>query len=86
MKLEIGGGTRNLGQDWVNLDLCESADIRHDLDIMPWPLQDDSVDRVYSSHCIEHVDDPVSFLKEITRVGKPGCHVEIRCPAPHSEM
>ena len=86
MRLEIGGGDRNLGQDWVNIDLCETADIRHDLDIMPWPIEDDSVDAVYSSHCIEHVRHVIGFLNEVVRIGKLGCHVEIRCPAPFAEL
>ena len=86
MMLEIGGGTLPLGGDWVNIDQCETADIRHDLNEVPWPIQDEEVAAIYSSHCIEHVKDPHSFLRECVRVGKVGTVVEIRCPAPHSHL
>ena len=86
IKLEIGGGTRNKGGDWVNLDLCETANIKHDLNVLPWPVDTDSVAECYSSHCIEHVKDPTSFLREVARVCKVGAVVEIRCPDAGSEM
>lgn len=86
MRLEIGGGTLQRGGDWVNLDIIESADIRHDLNVTPWPLADESVDEIYSSHCIEHVDDPCVFLNECARIGKIGCKIEIRCPAPTAHL
>lgn len=85
-QLEIGGGTRNRGTPWINLDQIESADIRHDLNVLPWPIESDSVDAVYTSHCIEHVRCPVQFIYEICRVCKVGATVEIRCPDACSEM
>lgn len=87
MKLEIGGGNDFArGGDWVNMDQLERADIRHDLNVIPWPLADDSVDEIYTSHCIEHVTCPIGFLHECTRIGKIGCPVEIRCPSPYSDL
>lgn len=87
MKLEIGGGNDFArGGDWVNMDQLEGADIRHDLDVRPWPLADDSVDEIYSSHCIEHVKCPIGFLHECTRIGIVGCKIEIRCPSPYSDL
>lgn len=86
MKLEIGGGNRNLGGDWRNVDLCDTADVRHDLNVLPWPFSDESVDELYSSHCIEHVDCPLNFVREVARICKVGAAVEIRCPDASSEM
>lgn len=86
MKLEIGGGVKPLGGEWVNLDLIAAADIKHDLNVTPWPLDNDSVDAVYSSHCIEHVDNPYVFLNEVARICVIGAPVEIRCPAVASDM
>ena len=87
MKLEIGGGANFArGAGWVNLDMCPEADILHNLDIMPWPLADDAADEIYSSHCIEHVEDSNSFFFECARIGRIGCTIEIRCPAPFSEL
>ena len=87
MKLEIGGGKDFAkGDGWVNLDQLEGVDIQHDLNVRPWPLADDSVDQIYSSHCIEHVQCPIGFLHECARIGKVGCPVEIRCPSPYSDL
>lgn len=87
MKLEIGGGNDFArGDGWVNLDQLEGADIRHDLNIRPWPIEDNSVDAIYTSHCIEHVQCPIGFLHECARIGKIGCPVEIRCPSPYSDL
>lgn len=86
MKLELGGGTRSCGDGFVNMDLCETADIRHDMTCRPWPLADDSVDAVYSCHCLEHLDGALPTLHEICRVCKVGAQVEIRVPFPTSDM
>jgi SAM-dependent methyltransferase len=86
MKVEIGGGIRALGDGWLNVDLCAGADVKHDLNVTPWPFADETVDALYSSHCIEHVDCPVTFLREVARICKVGATVEIRCPDPTSEM
>ena len=77
MKLELGGGVKPRGQGFINMDWNPVADICHDLMVKPWPLADDTVHEVYSSHCIEHLEDPMSILQEIARVGVVGCPVQI---------
>lgn len=86
MKLEIGGGYRPRGDGFVNLDRIPEADIIHDLEVRPWPVEDNTVVEVYTSHCIEHVVDPVAFLNECCRVCVIGAKMEIRCPAPFAEL
>ena len=86
LKVEIGGGTRNRGGEWVNVDQCPTADMLHDLNVAPWPFADESVDSFYSSHCIEHVQNPIMFLRETARICKIGAEVEIRCPDALAEM
>lgn len=86
MKLELGGGTKPRGDGWLNVDLVDSADIRHDLTVRPWPVADDSVDAVYSSHCLEHLTEPMAILHEVCRVCRIGALVEIRTPHPTSDL
>lgn len=86
MKLEIGGGDRAKGNGFVNIDIIHCADIVHDLNNVPWPIDDNTVEEVYTSHCIEHVKNYFDFLHEITRVCKEGATVQIRCPDGLSEM
>lgn len=86
MKIELGGGDFSKGGDWVNVDISPKANVVHDLNVAPWPFDDESVDEIYSSHCIEHVDDPAVFLNECARICKVGARIEIRCPAPTAHL
>ena len=82
MKLELGGGDFSHGEGFLNMDLNPVADIIHDLEKFPYPFENDSVDELYSSHCIEHLEDPIQVLREIARICKLGAKVEIRVPHP----
>jgi len=42
------------------------------------PFRDDVFEKIYSNHVIEHVPDPVKFLREVIRVAK--AKIEINCP------
>lgn len=90
MKLELGGsgwnGRHSRGDGWVNIDLHEAADVRHNLESLPWPFADDSIEAVYSSHCLEHLANPHSICREIARVCKAGAPIEIRVPHPNSQL
>ena len=44
------------------------------------PFADESQDYVYSSHCLEHIKDPMTPLKEWFRVVKTGGHLVITVP------
>jgi hypothetical protein len=86
VRVEIGGGTRNRGPGWLNVDQCQGADIQHDLNVFPWPIADASADELYSAHCIEHVKSPIAFCREVARVCRVGATVELRCPDACGEM
>jgi len=86
MKIELGGGDLPRGDGFLNVDAKDIADIQCDFDIHPWPFADESIDEVYSSHCIEHVKSGTGFFREIARICRVGALVEIRCPDLNSEM
>ena len=80
--VELGAARREGVADWVTLDLNGTADIRHDL-TRPLPFPDASVDRVYSSHVLEHFTYPTELLpllRECLRVLKPGGVISAAVP------
>ena len=54
----------------IDIDKNSQADILHDLNSFPYPIEDDSIDKIYAKHIIEHLDDPKRFIKEISRILK----------------
>jgi len=52
----------------------------HDLNVVPWPLTNGSFDRVVAEHILEHMADPMAFLREIHRVASIGALIEIEVP------
>ena len=86
LKVELGGGTRAFGNGFANIDVDPAADFQWNLDETPYPFPDDSVNEVYSSHCLEHLECPHRTLKEIARICCVGSRVEIRVPHPASHM
>jgi SAM-dependent methyltransferase len=43
-------------------------------------VEDDGFDFLYSSHCLEHLDDPYEALRNWIRVVKPGGHLIVNVP------
>jgi predicted SAM-dependent methyltransferase len=60
-----------IGIDIVN---CKGVDIVHDLTVFPYPIEDESVDAIFSSHFVEHLDgfERMKFFDECYRILKPG--------------
>jgi SAM-dependent methyltransferase len=63
--------TKVIGVDIVN---CEEVDKVHDLTKFPYPFKDESVDAIFSSHFVEHLDgtERMKFFDECYRILKPG--------------
>lgn len=71
MRLNLGCGWKKLN-GYVNVDVCDDPDLTVDLNKFPWPWEDNSVNEVYSSNWLEHVENIFLTLLEIHRVLKPG--------------
>jgi SAM-dependent methyltransferase len=67
---------------WTNLDIAElpGVDVVHDLDIVPWPLEDGSFDYVECFDILEHVKELPDAMRELHRITAPGARVQIRGP------
>ena len=58
----------------VDIAKCDDADVIHDLTKFPYPFKDESVDAIYASHFVEHLDgtERMKFFNECYRILKPG--------------
>jgi SAM-dependent methyltransferase len=58
----------------VDIAKCEGVDKIHDLTKFPYPFKDESVDAIFSSHFVEHLDgtERMQFFNECYRILKPG--------------
>lgn len=78
--VELGSGSRRLGQRLINIDLFPSPEVDVVADIMHVPLIGECVDYVILDSVIEHVPDPVAVISEAHRILKPGGKLFINCP------
>jgi ubiquinone/menaquinone biosynthesis C-methylase UbiE len=67
------------GSIGVDKTYLEGVDIVSDL-FKGLPFKDNSVDLIYCSHFLEHVDDFFYFIEELHRVLKPGGKIKASVP------
>ena len=79
--LNVGCGSLRhddaVGIDW---DPDSAADVRHDLNDLPWPFEDSRFENVRLEHVLEHLADPDRVLREAHRVCKAGGTVRVVTP------
>lgn len=79
IKLDIGPSYYK-AKDFIGLDILRSAGVDVVGDARCMPLRTSSIDEIYSSYCLEHIDDQLAVLKEIHRVCKSGATVRLILP------
>ncbi|HHZ65327.1 MAG TPA: methyltransferase domain-containing protein [Flavobacteriales bacterium] len=69
MKLHLGCGKRNFGDEWVHVDGGDHPHL-HSSDITSLPFEDNSAELIYASHVLEYFDreEAQEVLKEWHRV------------------
>jgi len=79
--LDIGCG-RNKTPGAVGMDriALPGVDVVHDLNLFPYPFEDESFDEIHVTHVIEHVDSIVRTMEEIHRLAKANAKVVIVTP------
>jgi len=79
--LELGSGVKLGKNGWVTVDFDSGCDIRWNL-LVPLPIPDQSVDRVYCSHVLEHFfyPDLINLIKEVHRILKKGGSFSVCVP------
>lgn len=81
LKLNLGSGPQRGAGEWLNCDILEGADVVVDLS-KGIPVDDCSLDLVYSSHFFEHLSyHEVCFvMQECYRILKPGGSFSVCVP------
>jgi hypothetical protein len=57
VKLDLACGNSKTDESYIGIDIAEtpSADITMDLQNFPWPIESNSVDKIFCSNYIEHI-------------------------------
>ena len=90
MKLNLGSGSKII-DGYTNVDKFDyyKPDIVHDLEVTPYPFEDNSIDEILLSHVLEHIgQDPNVFnniIKEFYRICKNQSVIDIRVPHPRHD-
>lgn len=86
-KLNLGCG-EDYRADCVNLDILDNVkkDIKHDLNIYPWPFDDNEFDVVYCIDVLEHLEKPAKAVEEMHRICKNNAKIIIRSPHFSSQV
>ncbi len=88
LKLNLGCGETRF-QGFVNADKYGTPDVKVDLEVFPWPWDDNSVEFIRMNHVLEHlgqhIDVFLGIIKELYRVSAPGSKIEIAVPHPRHD-
>lgn len=88
LKLNLGCGASRL-PGFVNVDKFGDPDVRHDLEVFPWPWETSSVGEVVLSHVLEHLgqttDVYLGVIRELYRVCAPDATIHVVVPHPRHD-
>ncbi len=83
LRLNLGCGEKRL-EGYINVDKYGDPDVKHDLEVFPWPWEEDSVGAILLIHVLEHLgqdtDVYLKIMQEIYRVCRPEATVRIVVP------
>lgn len=68
------------GQTTLDIIKASCVDIVHDLNIFPWPFEDNSFTRIAARHVVEHLNSLIDFMNEAWRILTPGGTILIETP------
>lgn len=90
IKLHLGCGNKKIS-GFVNVDKfpTDACDLTVDLEDLPWPWEDNSVDEIKMVHVLEHIGQSsetyLGIIKELHRVCANDAVIEIHVPHPRHD-
>src|SRR2546428_9543428 len=81
MKLYFGCGKHRV-EGFIGVDKIRTAqvDVVHDMNVFPYPFDDDTVEEVLLINILEHFPDIIKVMEEIWMICKPGAIIRIMVP------
>lgn len=80
-RLDVGCGRDKMpGAIGMDINPRSGADVIHDMEVTPWPFENDAFDYIRAIDVLEHVDNFIPAMEEIYRIARPNAEVEIRMP------
>ncbi len=71
---------------YIGIDITQNASNTVDV-VVPMdealPFDDGSIDTVLSTQVLEHVSEPEVYLREVSRILRPGGHLILSCPGSY---
>ena len=82
IKLDLGCGPRKISPDFIGIDNSKmpGVDLRLNLENAILPFENNSVDYIFASHVLEHIQNYVPLVEELWRIMKPGGKLEVVVP------
>ncbi len=80
-KLNMGCGEYHK-DGYINLDWqpLTKPDVSHNLNVLPYPFEDNSFELIEAFHVLEHLDRPFEVMKELHRILVPGGVLHVKVP------
>ena len=79
--LDLGcGKKRRAGALGVDFNAKTGADVIHDLNVFPYPLESEAFDEIYIDNVLEHLDNVIRVMEEVYRLCRVGGAVVIIVP------
>jgi SAM-dependent methyltransferase len=69
--LDLGcGNKKRAGALGIDFNTRTAADVTHDLNVFPYPLESETFDEVYLDNTLEHLNDVMRVMEEVHRICK----------------
>ncbi|MBD3271688.1 MAG: methyltransferase domain-containing protein [Elusimicrobia bacterium] len=79
--LDIGCGfNKREGAQGIDKNPLTPADVHHDLNVFPYPFDDNTFDDIQIINVLEHLKDIVRVMEEIYRIAKDNARIFISVP------